>query len=132
MKRYVYEGKTGSKLPDPLRTEGGTISPVTEDLFVRMGGTILDDGEPTPKEAVIASFRDLLSELAEQVEGISIAEFNTAAQTMHSGDLVAYARTKGVSEEIIAVARGRMLEILADALREGLTWEELITGAAEA
>ena len=103
---------------------------MTEALFKQMGGTITDDGQPTPKEAVIASLNALLHELAGQVEGITPAEFKQAAQTMHSGELVAYARQKGVSEEIIAAARARIIEIMADALREGVTWADLVGGIA--
>ena len=101
---------------------------MTEERFVALGGTITDDGEPSPKEAVIASLNTLLLGLAEQIEGITIAEFKAAAQTMHSGDLIAYARAQGIDEEVIAEARSRIVEIMADALREGLSWAELIGG----
>ena len=47
---------------------------------------------------------------------------------MHSGELIAYARRKGVSEEIIASARARFVEIMADALREDMSWAELVEG----
>ena len=128
MKTYTFDGKTYDKLPDPLRTSEGTISPVSEALFVSLGGVIEDDGQLSPKEVVIASLNTLLHELEGQVQGITIAEFKTAAALMHSGDLVAYARARGVSEEIIASARTRVIEIMADALREGIGWAELIAG----
>ena len=124
MKTYTYKGKAYDKLPDPC--DG--CSPMTDERFGAMGGTITDDGQPTPKEAVIASLNALLHELAGQVEGITPAEFKQAARTMHSGELAAYARAKGVGEEIIAAARARIIEIMADALREGVSWVELING----
>lgn len=124
-----YDGKP--EMPDPYKG----VSPMhrpdgtpNEALFVALGGTITDDGQPSPKEAVIASLNMLLHELAEQVDGIGIAEFKQAAAGMHSGDLIAYARRKGVSEEIVSSARARFLEIMADALREGMSWAELVEG----
>ena len=128
MKTYTYNGKTYDKLPGPIQTPEGQISPVTEALFRSLGGIIEDDGKLSPKEVVIASLNTLLHEIEGQVRGITIAEFKTAAASMHSGDLVAYARGNGVSEEIIASARTRVIEILADALREGIGWDELIAG----
>ena len=64
MKHYTFDGKTTDSLPDPLRLAGGsTVSPVTEALFVSLGGTITDDGEPTPFETACAQFRALCSEI---------------------------------------------------------------------
>ena len=129
MKHYIFGNRTFDELPGLLRlADGSTVSPVTEESFAAYGGIISDDGIPTPKEAVVASLNSLLHELAEQVRGITVAEFKAAASAMHSGELVAYARTKGVSEEIIASARIRVMEIMADALREGVTWAELVGG----
>lgn len=129
MKHYIFSNQSFETLPGLLRlADGSTVSPVTEETFTAYGGVIEDDGEMSPKEAVVASMNSLLHELAEQIDGITIAEFKQAAQTMHSGELVAYARQKGVSEEIIASARVRVVEIMADALREGVTWAELIEG----
>ena len=131
MKHYIFGNQSFEALPGMLRlADGSTVSPVTEETFAAYGGVITDDGELTPKEAVVASLNTLLHDLEAQVEGISVAEFKAAAQTMHSGELVAYARRKGVSEEIIASARIRIVEILADALREGVTWAELVGGIA--
>ena len=133
MKTYIYRGTTAKQLPDPLKLEdGSSISPMTEALFLELGGTIADDGEPSPREAVVASLNALLRELAEEVDGITVAEFRQAARTMHSGELIAYARQRGVSEEIITAARARFVEIMADALREGLTWTDLIEGSIAA
>lgn len=131
MKHYVFGKQRFEKLPGLLRlADGSSVSPVTEETFTAYGGTITDDGEMSPKEAVVASLNALLHELAEQVQGITVAEFKAAASAMHSGELIAYARQKGVSEEIIASARLRVMEIMADALREGVTWAELVGGIA--
>ena len=129
MKHYFFGNQRFEELPGLLRlADGSTVSPVTEETFTAYGGIIEDDGEMSPKEAVVASMNRLLRELAEQVGCVTVAEFKQAASSMHSGELVAYAREKGVSEEIIASARVRVMEIMADALREGVTWAELIEG----
>ena len=131
MKHYIFGNQSFEELPGLLRlADGSTLSPVTEATFAAYGGIITDDGEPTPKEAVVTSLNTLLQELAAHVDGITIAEFKAAASAMHSGELVAYAREKGVNEEIIASARVRVMEIMADALREGVTWTELVGGIA--
>ena len=131
MKHYIFGNQSFEDLPGMLRlADGSTVSPVTEATFAAYGGIITDDGEPTPKEAVVTSLNTLLQELAAHVDGITIAEFKAAASAMHSGELVAYAREKGVNEEIIASARVRVMEIMADALREGVTWTELVGGIA--
>ena len=131
MKHYIFGNQRFEELPGLLRlADGSTVSPVTEETFTAYGGIITDDGEMSPKEAVVASLNSLLHELAEQVQGITVAEFKQAASAMHSGELVAFAREKGVSEEIVASARLRVMEIMADALREGVTWAELIGGIA--
>ena len=62
MKHYTYNGKTTDTLPDPC----AGCSPMTESLFVELGGTITDDGEPTPEESfavVCAQFRALCDEI---------------------------------------------------------------------
>lgn len=51
MKHYIWNGETYDQLPNPLKTEDGSmISPVTEEQFQRLGGVIEEDGEPTPEE----------------------------------------------------------------------------------
>lgn len=60
MKRYVWKGETLDTLPGKLKLDGETISPVDKATFVQYGGTIEDDGEPTPEEsfqAVCERFR---------------------------------------------------------------------------
>jgi hypothetical protein len=131
MKYYTYNGVTTTELPKILRIPGASISPVTEEDFVKYGGVITEDEKLSPKEAVIASLNTLIHELATQVQGITIAEFKQAAKTMISSDLINYARAKEVPEEIIKEARGRVVEIMADALRMGISWNELIDGITE-
>lgn len=127
MKHYTIEGVTYDKLPDPCKGD----SPMTEEHFIELGGVITEDETLTPKEKVIASLNALLQELSGQVQGISIADFKQAAQTLHSGELVGFAHDAGVSEEIINAARIRIVEILADAMREGMTWTELVGGISQ-
>ena len=131
----IYTDKYGNVFkgacPNPFRIDGKSISPMTDEEFIALGGTIEDDGQLTPKEAVIASLNTLIHELATQVQGITIAEFKQAAKTMISSDLINYARAKEVPEEIIKEARGRVVEIMADALRMGISWNELIDGITE-
>ena len=128
MKTYTIFGKTYTKLPDPLKTAGGEVSPMTEKLFVQLEGEIHDDGLPTPEERVLAELNAAVKELAAQVPNVTIAEFKEAASTLYSGGLIAWAKSKSVPDEIIDAARSRIVEILADALRIGMTWDKMIDG----
>ena len=124
MKHYTIDGKTSDCLPDPCRG----ISPMTEARFITIGGTITDDGEPTPAQRVCAAFAALINELAEITDKITPEEFLEAARNGISSDLIAFARERGVPEEVIAEGRARIVEIMADALRFGVSWTELIAG----
>ena len=128
MKHYTIDGKTTDYLPDPCKG----VSPMTEARFVALGGTITDDGEPTPKERVCSAFADIIADLAKKTDKITPAEFLTAAQNGISSDLIAFARSRGVPEEVITEGRARIVEIMADAMRFGMTWAELVNGAANA
>jgi hypothetical protein len=56
MKYYTYNGVTTTELPKILRTPTGTISPVSEEEFVKQGGVITEDEETlTPEQR---EFRD--------------------------------------------------------------------------
>jgi hypothetical protein len=101
---------------------------MTEERFVALGGVIEDDGQPTPEERVYAELNGALAELAKEVPGVTIAEFKEAAATLYSAGLIAWAKSKSVPDEIIDAARSRIVEIMADALRIGMTWNELIAG----
>lgn len=128
MKHYTIDGKTYDKLPDPLETENGSVSPMTEERFVALGGIITDDGEPSPKERVCGEFAELIEDLASKTDKITPEEFLQAAQNGISSNLITLARSKGVSEDVIAEGRTRIVEIMADAMRFGMTWAELIQG----
>jgi len=128
MKHFTIDGKTFDTLPDPCKG----VSPMTEERFIALGGTITDDGEPSPKERVCASFAALISDLAQKTDKITPAEFLAAAQNGISSDLIAFARERGVPEEVIAEGRSRIVEIMTDALRFGVTWAGLVNGAAGA
>ncbi len=128
MKHFTIDNITTDYLPDPCKG----VSPMTEERFLEMGGVISDDGEPTPKERVCAAFAELIAEVAQKTDKITPAEFLAAAQNGISSDLIAFARTRGVQEEVIAEGRARIVEIMADALRFGVPWAELVTGAADA
>ena len=56
MKYYTINGVTTTELPKILRTPNGTISPVSEEEFVKQGGVITEDEETlTPEQR---EFRD--------------------------------------------------------------------------
>lgn len=129
MKHYYYNGCEFSQIPDPITlADGSHVSPVTEAVFRALGGTIEDDGEPTPAERVCGEFTELIEDLARKTDKITPEEFLQAAQNGISSNLITLARSKGVSEEVITEGRTRIVEIMADALRYGMTWNELIQG----
>ena len=128
MKTFEYDGKTYNKLPDPLKTAGGEVSPMTEERFVALGGTIEDDGQPTPEQRVCEEFSDLIEDLASKTDKITPEEFLQAAANGISSNLIDFARERGVPEAVITEGRTRIVEIMADAMRFGMTWAELIQG----
>lgn len=132
MKTYTINGETFDHLPDPLTIGDITYSPVSETLFRSLGGTVHDDGEPTAKERVCGAFRDLIAHLATQTDKITPEEFLAAAQNGISSDLIAFAREREVPEAVIAEGRSRIVEIMADALRFGVTWADLIASVSAA
>lgn len=137
MKTYTIEGKTYTTLPDPLVLSTGTWSPMhlpdgsyNDAKFRELGGEIEDDGQPTPEEAVCGEFAELIMYLAKKTDKITPEEFLQAAANGISSNLITLARSRGVSEEVIAEGRTRIVEIMADALRYGMTWNQLIQGVA--
>ena len=128
MKHYTIENITTDYLPDPCNG----VSPMTEGRFVALGGTITDDGEPTPQERVCQEFADLIEDLASKTDKITPEEFLAAAQNGISADLIDFARERGVPEDVIAEGRSRIVEIMADAMRFGMTWAKLVNGATGA
>ena len=128
MKTYTINGEIFDHLPDPLYIDGAAYSPMTETKFESLGGVIEDDGEPSPQERVLAELNVAVKELAAQVPNVTIAEFKEAASTLYSGGMIAWAKSKSVPDAVIDAARSRIVEILADALRIGMTWDNLING----
>jgi hypothetical protein len=66
MKQYIYRGEIHDRIPDPLHTPRGSISPVGEATFLANGGRIEDNGEPTPEEefaGAAAKFRALCGDI---------------------------------------------------------------------
>ena len=64
MNIYEYEGETFKTLPDPFLN----MSPMTDELFVQLGGTITDDGNPSPEqefEAACAQFRTICAAIGQ-------------------------------------------------------------------
>ena len=61
MKTYIFNGKTYDKLPDPFNG----CSPMTDERFTLLGGTITDDGKPSPFESACAQFRLLCAAIGE-------------------------------------------------------------------
>lgn len=129
MKHYTINGKTYDILPDPLHLNGGEVSPMSEELFVQLGGTITDDGEPTPEEKFFTALNDYLEELEKQAEAlaldITVAEFKEAAATKMSSELITWAKGKGVPDAMIELVRPQILTFIADASRLGLTWGDI-------
>ena len=129
MKKYTYNNVTTDYLPDPLKTDAGEVSPVSEGTFVALGGTITDDGEMSPKEKFEASLTALLTSLKAQADAlaldITIDEFKAAAGSMMSSELIAWAKDKGVPDEMIEAVRPQILTMIADASRLGMTWSDI-------
>ena len=128
MKHYTIDNITTDYLPDPCKG----VSPMTEERFVALGGVIEDDGEPTPQERVCQEFANLIEDLASKTDKITPEEFLAAAQDGISANLITFARDHGVRENVITDGRARIIEIMADAMRFGMTWAELVNGAANA
>ena len=128
MKHFTINGKTTDSLPDPCMGR----SPMTEARFVELGGTITDDGQPSPHQRVREEFAELIADLAQKTDRITPDEFLAAAQDGISANIITFARERGVPEEVIAEGRTRIVEIMADAMRFGMTWAELVNGAAGA
>ena len=125
MKHYFFDGIEYSTLPDPF--EG--VSPMTEARFVEIGGEIKEAEHLTPQETFLVGLDEYLDELQQQVAAAGIhvtkAEFKTEARKKLSGGLVAWAKGKGVPDAMIAEVRDRVLVLIADASRLGLSWDDM-------
>ena len=129
MKHYYFNDREFSRIPDPITLKDGSkVSPVTERVFFAIGGTITEDGQPTPEQAVCGEFAELIQDLAKKTDKITPEEFLQAAANGISSNLITFARERGVPEAVITEGRTRIVEIMADAMRFGMTWTELIQG----
>jgi hypothetical protein len=132
MKRYFdTNGHEFQTPPDPYKGRSPMHNPdgsYNDDAFREMGGRIEDDGQPTPEQAICGEFAELIQDLAQKTDKITPEEFLQAAQNGISSALITFARERGVSEEVIAEGRTRIVEIMADALRFGIKWDKLIAG----
>ena len=128
-----YDGKT--VMPDPYKGCSPMYLPdgtPNEALFVQLGGTITDDGMPTPEEQFFDALNDYLEELEKKAREelalqITVEEFKQAAATKLSDDLIAWAKGKGVPDKMIEDVRTNILTKVADASRLGLTWNDVFT-----
>ena len=121
--------------PDPYKGRSPMHKPdgsYNDEAFLAMGGTITEDGELSPQEKVCGEFAELIEDLASKTDKITPEEFLQAAQDGISSNLIDFARERGVPETVITEGRTRIVEIMADAMRFGMTWAQLVSGAIEA
>ena len=67
MKLYTFDGQTFKSLPDPFQN----MSPMTDELFEQLGGTITEDDTPTPEqefEAACAQFRTICGAIGQFID----------------------------------------------------------------
>ena len=129
--KYIFNGIEYDECPKIVKlADGSTVSPVNEALFRELGGTITN--ELTPKERIRTAFASLVADLAQKTDKITPEEFLAAAQNGISSDLIAFAREREVPENVIAEGRSRIVEIMADAMRFGMTWADLVNGVTNA
>ena len=132
-----YFDKNGNELPTPPDPFEGR-SPMhhhdgsyNDDAFREMGGTITDDGEPSPEQKFRQNLNSYLNGLEEQAQqlglGITVSDFYQAASTMFSTDLIQWAKDLQVPDEMIAEVRNQILTYVADASRLGLTWDDIFS-----
>lgn len=110
----------------PMHKKDGSYD---DDAFRAMGGRIEDDGQPTPEEKFCTALNAYLNVLEAEAQrlalDISIDEFKAAAGSMMSSELIAWAKSKGVPDEMIDIVRPQILTFIADASRIGLTWSDI-------
>ena len=129
--KYIFNGIEYDECPKIVKlADGSTVSPVNEALFRELGGTITN--KLTPKERIRTAFASLVADLAQKTDKITPEEFLAAAQNGISSDLIAFAREREVPENVIAEGRSRIVEIMADAMRFGMTWADLVNGVTNA
>ena len=119
MKTYTIEGKTYNTPPDPLILSTGTYSPMhlpdgsyNDAEFRELGGTIIEDGLPSPFEAACAQFRTICAAIG---EFISDPEFRGGFDEYH-----AFATSEAYAQNPV---RGNALAIQWSALNELCKYE---------
>lgn len=129
---YDTDGHEFQTPPDPFHGRSpmhDADGSYKDEAFVEMGGRIEDDGQPTPEEKFFTDLNAYLVELEAEAQkmglDISIDDFKTAAATMMSSDLIAWAKSQGVPDAMVELVRGRILAFVADASRIGLTWTDI-------
>jgi len=137
-KYYDVDGHEFHTPPDPFHRRSpmykgdGTYN---DEAFREMGGTIDDDGQPTPEEKFFSALNAYLNDLEAEAErlalDISIDEFKQAAGSMMSSELIAWATEKGVPDEMIEIVRPQILTFIADASRLGMTWSDIFPEVSE-
>ena len=67
MKTYTdkYGNVWKGECPNPFKIDGFSISPMTDEDFIALGGTVEDDGNPTPFEYACAQFRQVCRAMGE-------------------------------------------------------------------
>ena len=69
MKHYIFNNITTDHIPNPLKLENGDeVSPVSESLFISLGGEVTEDSTPTHEEefeAACAMFRTLCAQIGQ-------------------------------------------------------------------
>ena len=127
IQHFFFDGIEYPELPNPLPMPNGSkVSPMTAERFVSLGGEIRPAEHLTDKERVCVAFGELIEDLSERTDKITPEEFLAAAQNGISSDLIAFAREREVPEEVISEGRSRIVEIMSDALRFCVSWNDLI------
>jgi hypothetical protein len=135
---YDIDGHEFQTPPDPYKGRSPMHKPdgtYNDDAFRAMGGRIVEDGQPTPKEKFFAALNAYLNDLEAEAQrlalDISIDEFKQAAGSMISSELIAWAKSKQVPDEMIDIVRPQILTFIADASRLGMTWSDIFPEVAE-
>lgn len=75
-KIYTWNGETYNKIPDPLHlADGSSISPVSEEKFIELGGVVDEDGEPTHYEELCDACDKFIANVLDIQEFIGSTDF---------------------------------------------------------
>ena len=132
MKHYFANGVELETPPDPFNGRSPmhlSDGSYNDEAFVEMGGTITTDEKKSPKELLFEALGDYIDYLESEAQRLALSitkeEFLAAAGSMLSSELIAWADSKGVPDEMIKKAREQILTFVADASRLGLTWSDI-------